>query len=185
MTNSMTFCRPDRARLLLLGVGLLLGACSASYREVPPQINLVDLRFTDITVFETAGVMVLRLSNENPDPLAIEGGVYELFIDGRRLGRALSDRNFAIPRLASETVEVPFRIGNLAFATRLKGIIDRGSFDYRLEASVYVASHRGRKTLHVEKGGYFDFAEARSPARRDQSRRTPAADATKTPLASR
>lgn len=170
MTNPMTkpaaWQRFTVRTVATLAVFLMLSTagCSSLYQSEPPQVSLVNLKFTDVTVFETSGVMVLRLANENPDPMLIDGGVYNLYINGIRVGQGLSDATFEVPRLSSEIDEVPFRVNNLAFATRLKGIIDSGSFDYLIKAKVYVEGGFGRKTLKVEKGGFFDFEEARRNA---------------------
>lgn len=163
MTKPTARSRPASLISILLAGVLTMSAvgCSGIYPSAPPQVSLVDLRFTDVTVFETSGLMVLRLANENPDPMLIDGGVYNLYINGVRVGQGLSDASFEVPRLSSEVDEVPFRVNNLAFATRLKGIIDSGSFDYLIKAKVYVEGGFGRKTLKVEKGGFFDFEEAR------------------------
>ncbi len=67
-----------------------LAGCTALHL-VPPDVSLVDLEFTDLTLFETSGVFTVRLSNENPEPLAVEGGVYNLYLGGKKVGKGLSD----------------------------------------------------------------------------------------------
>ncbi len=150
---------PRARRGLLVVLVLLLSGLTgcATLGPAPPEITLVDLQFTDLTLFETSGIFVVRLSNENPEPLSVEGGVYTLYIDGIRVAKGLSDHRFAVPPLNSVTDEVEVRLSNLAMATRLQSIFDRGAFDYEIRAKVYVGSSYGRRTLRMEKTGFFDF----------------------------
>lgn len=138
---------------------VLLSGCSALAPTVPPGITLADLRFTDLTVFETAGVMVVRLSNENPEPMFIEGGSYDLFVDGVKIGQALSDHQLEVPALATATDEMEIFLNNLAIATRVKAIFETGAFDYRIKARVYERGDLRRKTHRVSKDGFFSFED--------------------------
>ncbi len=142
---------------LLVLVVLLFTGCSALAPSVPPGVTLADLRFTDVTVFETAGVMVVRLTNENPEPMLIEGGSYDLFVDGVRIGQALSDHRIEVPALATATDEMEIYLNNLAIATRVKTIFETGAFDYRIKARIYARGDLGRRTHKVSKDGFFSF----------------------------
>lgn len=154
--------RPNRATFALAAIAIVLLSmgCAAFDPSEPPDVALADLRFTDLTVFETSGTAVVRLSNANPEPMVVTGGTYDLYVDGVRIGRALSDRRIELPRLGTATDDVELFVNNLALATRIKSIFDTGAFDYRIKAKVYVAGDYGTRTHRVVKDGYFSFHEA-------------------------
>ena len=103
-----------------LVAALALSGC-ASLGLVAPDVSLVDLKFTDLTMFETSGIFTVRLTNENPEPMFIEGGVYNLYLGGWRIGKGLSDHRVEVPPLSTATDEVELHLSNLAIATQPKG----------------------------------------------------------------
>lgn len=144
---------------LLAFVVVLLNGCATLSLQAP-DVTLVNLEFTDLTLFETSGQFVVRLANENPEPLRIEGGVYSLYVDDLRIGKGLSDRQFEVAPFSTETDTVEVHVNNLAMATRMQSIFETGAFDYRIKAKIHVATDLGRRSLSLTKEGYFDFEEA-------------------------
>ena len=159
------FPSSSTARALASAAALALCAGCASFGLLAPDVTLVDLEFTDLTLFETSGVFTVRLANENPEPLAVDGGVYNLYLGGLRVGKGLSDHRFEIPALGTATDEVQLHLNNVAIATRLRSIWESGIVDYRLRARVYVEHGYGRKTLRIESEGRLDLeAQRQAPA---------------------
>ncbi len=143
------------ARLTVVAALVLTSGC-ASF-GLKPDVSLVDLKFTDLTMFETSGIFTVRLTNENPEPMVIVGGVYNLYLGGWRIGKGLSDHRFEVPPLATATDEVELHLSNLAIATQLRSIYDSGVADYRIKARVYIEGGAGRRKVTIENEGRFDF----------------------------
>lgn len=157
--------RSTRNRILALFAALTLSAGCTTLGLIEPEVSLVDLRFTDLTMFETTGIFTVRLANENPEPLIVEGGVYNLYLGGWKIGKGLSDNRLEVPPLATTTDEVELHLSNLAIATQLRSIYDSGVADYRINARIYVESGYGRRKLTIENEGRFDFkTQETSPA---------------------
>ncbi len=150
------FYRSSPGILTIVGTLVLLSGCS-TLGLTPPDVSLVDLNFTDLTMFETSGIFTVRLTNENPEPLFVEGGVYNLYLGGWRVGKGLSDHRLEVPPLSTATDEVELHLSNLAMATQLRSIYDSGVADYRIKARIYVESGYGRRKLTIENEGSFDF----------------------------
>ena len=150
-----------RRSALLLALVPLTGCATLGLIE--PDVSLVNLKFTDLTVFETSGVFVVRLANENPEPLTVEGGVYNLYLGGFRVGKGLSNHRIEVPALGTATDEVELHMSNLAIATQLRSILDSGIVDYRIKARVYVDRGYGRRRVTVEHEGRFDFNSQEVP----------------------
>lgn len=139
-------------------VAALVGGCAAlSFAR--PDVSLVDLKFTDLTVFETSGVFIVRLSNENPRPLQLDGGVYNLYLGGLKVGKGFSRQPVEIPALGTTTDEIEFHLSNLALASRLREMIASREVDYRIKAKVYLDGGLGRRSVKLERTGRFDFED--------------------------
>ena len=149
---------------LLVVLALSLAGCASVGGFVAPEVTLVNVAFEDLTLFESSGVLTVRVANENNEPVLIDGGVYNFYLNGIKVGKALSDAQFEIPRLSSDTAEVEIFINNLVLATRLKGIIDSGVVDYRLSGKFFLSRGVGRRSVRFERDGRYDF-RAGEPAR--------------------
>jgi LEA14-like dessication related protein len=126
----------------LLSLGLLVGlVCGCGSSAPGPSVDLVSVRFEDATALETTATFTLRLSNENPAPVQINGAVHKIYVNGLYLGKGLSDQTVEVPRLGTITNDVTVYINNLKLATRFKSIIETKAFEYRI-ASVFHGSSR-------------------------------------------
>lgn len=84
----------------------------------------------------------VRVENATPQPLALQGGVYKLYLDGTYLGKGLSGEAVQVPRLSSTTVPVLLHLSNLRLASRIRSIAEGQKLDYRLESTVFFANGR-------------------------------------------
>ncbi len=151
----MSHLRLPPAVAILTLIALTTGC--ATLGMIKPDVSLVNLKFTDLTVFETSGVFTVRLTNENPEPLIVEGGVYNLYLGGLRVGKGLSNHRLEVPPLSTAIDEVELHLNNLAIATQVRSIYESGVADYRIKARVYVEGGFGRRRVTVENEGRFDF----------------------------
>ena len=136
---------------------VLLAGCSALGVQ-PPGVSLVDLKFTDLTVFETSGEITLRLTNENTQPLALQGGVFTLFLNGVKVGKGLTSERMEVPSFETTTHRVPIFINNLALATRLAELLEEPELDYRIRARLRLETGYGTRRLSSEYSGRFSAA---------------------------
>lgn len=119
---------------LLAAAGLLMG-CGGG--NSGPSVSLINLRFEDATALETTAIITLRLSNESPQPVKIEGEVHKIYLNGVYIGKGLSDQTVEVPKLGTVTHEVKVHLSNLALATRIKSIIETKTFEYRIVSTFY------------------------------------------------
>lgn len=144
----------------------ILSACAPPVGFVAPEISLVDVRLSKIAVFETTAVFTLRVLNEGPRPLTIDGALCGFSLDGVRIGKGTSDTRIEIPRLQSRTLDVPVFIRNEGLARLLRSIVTAGEFDYSLDARLYVTTSRGRfRQVTAVTAGRFNLEEDRDKGR--------------------
>ena len=130
-----------KTTIALLGCVALLCGCRSF---APPNVSLVNARFTQATVFETTAEFTLRLNNETPEPMILNGAAHKIYLNGLCVGDGLSNAEIELPRLTSATQQVTVHLSNLMLATRLKPIIESHAFDYRIQSVFYGRQPSGR-----------------------------------------
>lgn len=111
----------------------------------PPDALLLDLRPGRPGLFTQELVARIRFTNPNDVDLAVRGVVAELEVDGRHLGRGVSDRAFTLPALGPAEAEVPIDVPTGELVGRILALIERGRFSYRLSGHVVVERGFGRR----------------------------------------
>ncbi|MCP4200524.1 MAG: LEA type 2 family protein [bacterium] len=142
--------------LIVLIVACAGGGC-ATLSIVPPEVTLVDLEFTDLTMFETTGEFTVRLANENPDPLRINGGVFRLYLNGVKVGKALTSESVEVPRLGTATQRVALHVNNVALISRLASLLEEPVLDYQIKTRLFVEGAYGTRRVNFENAGTFSW----------------------------
>lgn len=141
-------------RIWNLGVCLflLLAGCTP---KPGPSVSIVNLKFKDITAFETTFTFTLRYGNDTPSAVQLTGGAHKIYLNGLYVGEGLSGDALDIPRLGTATQDVTVHMNNIALATRVKPVIESKSFDYRVRSTLY--SNAGR--MRSESEGRLDLKD--------------------------
>jgi LEA14-like dessication related protein len=121
-------------------------------------VTVVDLEIVDATLFETTLDVTLRISNDNPEALVLDGAVVRLELGGVKVGKGATGERVEVPRLDSVTRHVEVHLNHLALATRIKGIIDQKVVDYGVSGKVYVLQRSGAiRKMDVSGEGRLDL----------------------------
>jgi len=143
--------------LLVLAVVVASGCVSTEPLE-PPGVTLVDLDIIDATLFESTLDVAVRISNDNPEPLVIDGAVVKLQLNGIKVGKGASDERLELPRLGSVVRRIELHMNHLALATRIKGIIEGKVLNYGVTGKVYVVRPSGSvRGMSFESQGQLDL----------------------------
>ena len=140
-----------------MALTLVLGSCAGVGLITPPDLTLVDVSISDVTVFETTGEFTIRLVNVNPDPLTIEGAVFTLFLNGLKVGRGVTSEVMEVPNLGDATQSVTFYLSNLALATRVVDMLEKPVLDYRLKTKLRLRVPYGIRRLKTVNEGQLNF----------------------------
>lgn len=158
--------------LILCLVTMTALGCTSTASLEPPGVTLVDLEFVDATVFESTLDVTLRLSNDNPEPLTLDGAVIKLELDGRSIGKGAMAERTEIPRFGSVVEHLEMHLNHIAVASKIKGVIERKIVDYAVTGKVYVMTPSGgirrlpidsRGTLDLRGGGPLEFQDDPPP----------------------
>jgi LEA14-like dessication related protein len=132
--------------------------CASTEPVEPPGVTLVDLDIVDATLFESTLDVAVRISNDNPEPIIIDGAVIKLELNGIKVGKGASDERLELPRLDSVVRRVELHMNHLALATRIKGIIEAKVLNYAVTGKVYVVRPSGSvRGMSFESRGKLDL----------------------------
>ncbi len=144
--------------MIVGAVVLALGGCTA-LGIIPPEVTLVNLEFTDLTMFETTGEFTVRLANENPDPLRISGGVFRLYLNGVNVGKALTSESVEVPRLGTATLKAVLHVNNVALISRLASLMKVEVLDYQIKSRLFVEGSFGTRRVNFVNSGTFSWGQ--------------------------
>lgn len=141
----------------------LLGC--ASFRQVEGlEVNLTHMRFTEATLLETTGEFTLRVENETPAPLLLNGAVHKIYLNGLYIGKGLTGETLEVPRLGSATQNVTIHLRNLSLATRLRAILEQQAIDYRVATTFYLDTPQGTRKRYANSHGTLALRDFTPPA---------------------
>jgi LEA14-like dessication related protein len=141
----------------LIAVMALAAGCASMETLEPPGVTLVDIRSVEMTVFETTLEAKLRITNPNPEPLAVEGAAFKLYLDGKKVGSGTSPERVEVPRLSSALLRATVHINNASALLRLKEILEEQELHYGLRGKLYVARPNGTARIRIEREGRLDL----------------------------
>ncbi|MFN8389983.1 MAG: LEA type 2 family protein [Bdellovibrionota bacterium] len=124
-----------------------------------PEISVVDAVFTDVTLLETGLEFTLRLTNNTPEPMSIEGATYHFSLDGDDIGSGSNGDAVTIPRFGSVTQKVRVGLSNLAMLSQIRTLVESKRFNYKVESDFYFkGSGPFRSERRVTKQGELDVS---------------------------
>ena len=158
----------ERGALAALVAGLcallLFSGCASLNRSEGLDVSVVNLQFTEATVLETTAIFTVRVENETPEPLVLEGGVHKFYIDGAFVGKGMSNERVEVPRLGSATQPITVYLRNISMGRRIKSIIESQKVGYRLDSLLYAQGKLGSR-FRVIHDGKLDLNEFRPTPR--------------------
>lgn len=150
---------PRMRRLWLVPLVLAAVGCSSMGALDPPQITLSDLEISEMTVFETSLVARLRVTNPNPEPLVLDGGSFDLILDGRKVGSGTVKESFTVERLDAVLVDATVRVSNATLVLRLKDVLEQQVVSYGIRGAFFTRGTFGTAKLRVDRTGTLDLSD--------------------------
>ena len=150
-----------RLRFLpLLLLPILLASCATFARREGLQVNLVNLALGESTVWETAVNFTIRIQNELPEPIVMNGAVHKIYLNGTYVGEGLSNERLEIPRLSKATQNVTVYLRNVTMLAKLRGIIDAQAAEYKMTSLLYTENQGRYRAVRESRLELKDFQPA-------------------------
>lgn len=151
--------------LLALTLLLFSGCSLLAGRFEEPAVQLADLRFEEVTLFETGMTVTIRIENDNSFPLTVHGSSHELYLNDTYVGKGHSRQAIELPPHSSSTQEIKVYLSNLTMLGRIAGLVEQQRFAYRLESDLSVGRGFGRRSVEITKEGRLDLPQQQAPNR--------------------
>ncbi len=133
-----------------------LSGCSLIRPFEEPEVQVVNLSFENATLFETAAVVELRIDNENPFPLEVEGGVHRLYINDVYVGKGIDNQGFSVAQLSSIKHPITIYISNVSILTKLQSLFSESTLTYRIESKLHTAG--SYRSINISDKGEVNFS---------------------------
>lgn len=147
--------RPGLLFIALLA--LVLAGCSGAGLRDGLTVSLVDFRPTEASLLESRGTLTLRFTNETIAPLGYSGSSHKLYLNGKYVGRAVSDKPFGVPPLNTVTRDVSVQFENLALVRQLVDVRASQAISYRLESVVFQTVYEDDYEIKLKSEGSLDI----------------------------
>jgi len=138
--------------LFALAAALLLAGCTTVQ---PPAVSLVNVQLGAATALETNAQFTLRLTNQTPEPLRLNGGAFKIYLDGHFVGDGVSAEAITLPRFSSGTMTASVHLSHWRLASLIRPLIEARRFDYRITGKLYATEPAG--TIRVSEEGRLDL----------------------------
>lgn len=142
------------ALVLLAMVGM---ACSGLGNIEKPKVNLSNVRMEDVSLFETTMVFKIRVTNDNPFPLTIDGGSHEFYLNGTYIGKGSSKEVVTIGKFDSALQDVVVHLSNLSMISKIQSLLDNQKLDYRIDSKIYVDRGFGSHSVSASESGELNL----------------------------
>lgn len=128
-------------RRFLVAVALVgLGAC-ASLKA--PILRVDGLKLGKAGITGAAMEVAFNLRNPNSEPMLVERFDYELFVNGRRLGRGYQPDSVDLPGFGEQRVTSRFDLNFLSLPGAVKAVLDDDRARARVKGHFYVRQAGG------------------------------------------
>ncbi len=141
----------------LLLLPFLLTSCATFARRAGVQVTLVNLALGESTVWETAVNFTIRIQNELPEPVVLNGAVHKIYLNGTFVGEGLSNERIEVSRLSTATQNVTVHLRNVTMLTKLRGIIETQAVDYKMTSLLYTESQGRLRAVRESRLDGKDF----------------------------
>jgi LEA14-like dessication related protein len=138
---------------------LLLCSCVTGKLSEGVEVSLVNLGFSNATVLETTGKFVIRVQNQLPQDISLEGGVHKIYLNGIYVGSGVSNESTSIGRLSEGTQTVTVHLQNLSVARLVRDIVEQQRVVYRLDSVLYARLNGKSGQLKTSKAGTLDVKD--------------------------
>jgi LEA14-like dessication related protein len=133
---------------------LFMSACASPDYPEPPEVVLLSLVPTDISLMEQKIAVGLRVRNPNNAAMKVEGLRFTIDIAGKTFAKGTSDAEITVPRLGEAEVDGAGRIATADLIRQVVSTTTATGMSYRLWGTLFLSS--GAK-LSFDHNGQFDF----------------------------
>ena len=108
----------------------------------PPEVLVTNITPLEATAFEQRLQIDVRVRNPNDYDLRVTGVDFRLDLNGKRLARGVSNKEFTVPRLSDSVVSIQTSTSMLDIARQVLAFRQTEAVTYGISGRFYLASGR-------------------------------------------
>ncbi len=121
---------------------LIIASCAGVGKQLdPPRISLANIQVQEVTGFETAFQIQLRVFNANDVDLKVKGIKAELEINDQAFATGVSNTPVDIPSYGTELVTITVYTSVIKMFRSVYGLKDSEALKYRLSGKLRVSGN--------------------------------------------
>lgn len=106
----------------------------------PPEVLVTNITPLESTAFEQRLQIDVRVRNPNDYDLQVTGVDFRLDLNGKRLARGVSNKEFTVPRLSDAVVSIETSTSMLDIARQVVGFRQSDALTYGISGLFYLPS---------------------------------------------
>jgi LEA14-like dessication related protein len=128
---------------MLLSLSFLSGCASLLSPFVEkPKVELDHVSVRDVTLTGSTLLFVVRVENPNKTDIKIEEIAYKVFINGKEISKAKTEKPVSVPALGKSEVEIPLPIEYSKIWSNLSDLVMAKTAAYRIEGDAKLSAFR-------------------------------------------
>jgi LEA14-like dessication related protein len=112
-------------------------ACSVFSSTKSPDVLVTSFFLKDATLLETTAEFGIRIENDNPFPVEIDGSIHRVYLNDVFLGKGRDTSSFTIPRLGTLDRQISINVRNLTLIRKFEEIIHKPNIRYEIRSTFY------------------------------------------------
>jgi LEA14-like dessication related protein len=133
---------PKLPLLNLVLLAALTGCAGWLSQGEPPEVLVTNITPLEGTAFEQRLQIDVRVRNPNDYDLQVTGVDFRLDVNGKRLARGVSNKEFTVPRLSESVVSIETSASMLDIARQVLGFRQAEALTYGISGRFYLTSGR-------------------------------------------
>lgn len=152
--RQITFSSALLSLTMTLCLWLALSGCGQETR-LAPEVGLSSIRITEVKFLRGNCLILLQVSNPNPDPLTLEGLRVAISSQGQNFATGMVAANRMIPGYTREEIEIPGSISNLSLLQVTGKLLElKSEIRYGMDVTMTIRDENGaRATRTAQKSG--------------------------------
>lgn len=160
MSFSAAAMRFPTITLCLLFLAGFAGCAGWLTKGEPPEVLVTNITPLEGTAFEQRLQIEVRVRNPNDYDLQVTGVDFRLDLNGKRLARGLSNKEFTVPRLSDSLLSIETSTSMLDIARQVLGFRQSQGLTYGISGLFYLTNGRlpfESSGLLLEQGAFSDL----------------------------
>ncbi len=151
----MKTAQPTLRAMLGLVLAMALATACAGMKTPMLAVDAVHVGRASLTHLPLE--VVFRVRNPNPEPMAIDRFDYELFLNGRRIGRGFEPRGLDLEGFGEGRVRTHLDLNMLSVPGAVKRVLDQDRAHARVKGRFYARGGFGARRLGFNSDAEVDL----------------------------